>query len=59
MKKLKMLQNKLERIEDMLNTNIFLCFLYPLKALNCVELNILNTHNLLYKMHNAHNVFYI
>lgn len=57
--KLKMLQNKIERIEYMLNTKIILCFLCPLKALNYIELNILNTHNLVYKMHNAHNVFYI
>lgn len=59
MKKLKMLQNQLERIEYMLNAKIILCFLCPLKALNYIELNILNTHNLVYKMHNAHNVFYI
>lgn len=52
--KLKMLQNKIERIEYMLNTKIILCFLCPLKALNYIELNILNTHNLVYKMHNAH-----
>lgn len=37
----------------MLNTKIILYFLCPLKALNYIELNMLNTHNLVYKMHNA------